>query len=251
LALGKTGLAARSTRQILPGRSAPPIKITAEACGTNLSWHASCSRPLAPSKAARFPPAPPTASWDCPMPLNVVSAFDAATPVAAETFTVAGTSSLNLSSKLGTGTETYDSLSFTLNAVSLTGLGMTGTETIDTVANAQSAMEAVNTAITNLNEFRANANVGAAQNRLDSGSDNLSIAIENAEAARSTLPDLDIASEMTTFTSKQVLLQSGVAMLAQATSCRPTCCVCCSSPGERRGARGSVASPIPASGDAW
>jgi flagellin len=146
--------------------------------------------------------------------LALNTAFDAATAVAAEAFTVAGTSSLSLSFKLGTGTETYDSLSFTLNAVSLTGLGMTGTETIDTAANAESAMEAVNTAITNLNEFRAN--VGAAQNRLEFASDNLSIATENAEAARSTLLDLDLASEMTTFTSKQVLLQSGVAMLAQA-----------------------------------
>jgi flagellin len=146
--------------------------------------------------------------------LALNSAFDAATAVAAEAFTVAGTSDLSLSFKLGTGTETYDSLSFTLNAVSLTGLGMTGTESIDTAGNAENSMEAVNTAITNLNSFRAN--VGAAQNRLQFASDNLSIATENAEAARSTLLDLDLASEMTTFTSKQVLLQSGVAMLAQA-----------------------------------
>jgi flagellin len=146
--------------------------------------------------------------------LALNTAFDATAAVAAEAFTVAGTSQLSLGFKLGTGTETYDSLSFTLNAVSLTGLGMTGTESIDTSGNAESAIEAVNTAITNLNEFRAN--VGAAQNRLDFASDNLSIAIENAEAARSTLLDLDIASEMTNFTSKQVLMQSGVAMLAQA-----------------------------------
>ena len=91
---------------------------------------------------------------------------------------------------------------------------MTGTESIDTAANADNALEAVNIAITNLN--RSRANVGAAQNRLQFASDNLSISTENAEAARSTLLDLDLASEMTTFTSKQVLLQSGVAMLAQA-----------------------------------
>ncbi len=142
------------------------------------------------------------------------TAFDAATAVTAGAFTVTGTSELSLGFKLGSGTETFDSLSFTLNAVSITGLGMTGSESIDTAANADSALEAVNTAITNLNSFRAN--VGAAQNRLDFASDNLSIGIENAEAARSTLLDLDIASEMTNFTSKQVLLQSGVAMLAQA-----------------------------------
>jgi flagellin len=146
--------------------------------------------------------------------LALNTAFDATASVGAEAFTVAGTTQLSLAFKLGTGTETYDSLSFTLDAVSVTGLGMTGTESIDTAANADSALEAVNTAINNLNSFRAN--VGAAQNRLDFASDNLSISIENAEAARSTLLDLDIAAEMTNFTSKQVLMQSGVAMLAQA-----------------------------------
>jgi flagellin len=146
--------------------------------------------------------------------LALNTAFDATASVGAEAFTVAGTTQLSLSFKLGTGTETYDSLSFTLDAISVTGLGMTGSESIDTAANADSALEAVNTAINNLNAFRAN--VGAAQNRLDFASDNLSISIENAEAARSTLLDLDIAAEMTNFTSKQVLMQSGVAMLAQA-----------------------------------
>ena len=70
------------------------------------------------------------------------------------------------------------------------------------------------TAIDNINTFRAN--VGASQNRLDFASSNLAASIENAEAARSQLLDLDIASEITLFTSKQVLLQAGVAMLAQA-----------------------------------
>jgi flagellin len=142
------------------------------------------------------------------------TAFDATAAVGAEAFTVAGTNQLSLAFKLGTGTETYDSLSFTLDAVSVTGLGFTGTETIDTAANAESAMEAVNIAIDNLNSYRAN--VGAAQNRLDFASSNLTISIENAEAARSTLLDLDLAAEMTNFTSKQILMQSGVAMLAQA-----------------------------------
>jgi flagellin len=44
----------------------------------------------------------------------------------------------------------------------------------------------------------------------------VSTAIENLEASRSQLLDLDVAAEMTTFTSKQVLEQAGVAMLAQA-----------------------------------
>jgi flagellin len=82
------------------------------------------------------------------------------------------------------------------------------------VENASAALELINNAIDTLNEFRSD--VGAAQNRLDFASSNLNISVENAEAARSTLVDLDLAQEMTSFSSKQVLMQAGVAMLAQA-----------------------------------
>ena len=94
-----------------------------------------------------------------------------------------------------------------------TDLGVNGDDITDT-ANAATALTNINAAIDTLNTARAD--VGAAQNRLDFASENLQISIENAEAARSTLLDLDLAAEMTTFTSKQVLMQSGVAMLAQA-----------------------------------
>ncbi len=69
-------------------------------------------------------------------------------------------------------------------------------------------------AIDTLNQNRSD--IGAAQNRLTFASNNLATAIENAEAARSTLLDLDVAQEISTFTSKQILVQAGVAMLAQA-----------------------------------
>ena len=62
----------------------------------------------------------------------------------------------------------------------------------------------------------ARANVGASQNRLEFASANLATSVENQEAARSSLLDLDIAAEMTKFTSKQILVQAGVSMLAQA-----------------------------------
>jgi flagellin len=72
----------------------------------------------------------------------------------------------------------------------------------------------VSAALDTLNTARAV--VGAAQNRLEFASDNLATSIENTEAARSSLLDLDVAKEMTMFTSKQILVQSGVSMLAQA-----------------------------------
>ena len=69
-------------------------------------------------------------------------------------------------------------------------------------------------AIDTLNNSRAG--IGAAQNRLDFASANLATAIENAESARSALLDLDVAQEITTLTSKQILVQAGVSMLSQA-----------------------------------
>jgi flagellin len=115
--------------------------------------------------------------------------------------------------KVGTGNETYDSLTFSVNAASASALSL-DSNAIDTAANAETASAAVSAAIDTLNESRSV--VGAAQNRLSFAAQNLASAIENAEAARSTLLDLDVAKEITTFTSKQVLLQTGIAMLAQA-----------------------------------
>jgi flagellin len=96
-------------------------------------------------------------------------------------------------------------------------------------------------AIDTLNTARAD--IGAAQNRLDCAAANLEVAIENSEAARSTLLDLDLAAEITNFTSKQVLMQSGVAMLAQANQLPENCCGCCSRPGVWEGAAPPPASP--------
>ncbi|HEY4136766.1 MAG TPA: flagellin, partial [Alphaproteobacteria bacterium] len=116
--------------------------------------------------------------------------------------------------KLGTGTEQdVDDVTISVGSVSTESLGLDGGDIL-TKANADTASTAIGAAIDVLNKARAG--VGAAQNRLDFASDNLSTTIENTEAARSSLMDLDVASEMTEFSAKQVLVQSGVAMLAQA-----------------------------------
>ena len=127
--------------------------------------------------------------------------------------------------QVGGGNTANDRLSITLNAVDsdTLGAGALGTQTslqdlgataISTAANAQSSVEVVPRAIDDLQ--RARAAVGTSQNRLDFAGQNLATTQENTESARSTLLDLDVAAEMTAFTSKQILVQSGVAMLAQA-----------------------------------
>jgi flagellin len=116
--------------------------------------------------------------------------------------------------KLGTGTTAnVDEVTIGVGSVSTESLGIDG-QNVLTKSGADTASTAISAAIDTLSKARAN--VGASQNRLDFASDNLSSTIENTEAARSSLMDLDVASEMTAFTAKQVLVQSGVAMLAQA-----------------------------------
>lgn len=128
----------------------------------------------------------------------------------------ATSSTTSFTFKVGTGTTgTEDDLSFSLDSITQDALQVNGTAlTGADSSNAETALTAINTAIDNLNTSRAN--LGAAQNRLGFASANLATTIENQEASRSTLMDLDVASEMSMFTSKQVLMQAGVSMLAQA-----------------------------------
>jgi flagellin len=121
---------------------------------------------------------------------------------------------ITLTFKVGTGTvAAEDDLTFSISGVTAALLGVDGDDILNTT-NTETALTNISSAIDTLNTARAE--IGAAQNRLDYATANLQIAIENSEAARSTLLDLDLAAEMTNFTSKQVLMQSGVAMLAQA-----------------------------------
>ncbi len=57
---------------------------------------------------------------------------------------------------------------------------------------------------------------GAAQNRLEHTIANLDNVVENTTAAESRIRDTDMATEMVRFTNKQILLQAGQSMLAQA-----------------------------------
>jgi flagellin len=60
------------------------------------------------------------------------------------------------------------------------------------------------------------AGLGAVQNRLQYALDNLATYEQNLTAARSSIQDVDMASEMTNYTKEQILQQAGTSMLAQA-----------------------------------
>jgi flagellin len=142
------------------------------------------------------------------------TAFIVNTAHTAGSLGLSGTSTQTFIYKVGTGTSpTADEISVTLNSVSAAALGL-GTTNVTSKSQSDAASVAITRAVDTLNNARAN--LGASQNRLEFSSANIATTLENTEAARSNLLDLDVASEMSNFTSKQILVQAGVAMLAQA-----------------------------------
>jgi flagellin len=85
---------------------------------------------------------------------------------------------------------------------------------IDTVGHAQSMLTVLDAAISTVSTRRGN--LGAVQNRLGSTIANLEIASENLSAANSRISDADFAIETANLTKSQIILQAGVAVLAQA-----------------------------------
>lgn len=117
--------------------------------------------------------------------------------------------------RVGSTTATTSTVSINVSSARVSALASgLPTDDITTAANALTSMTDLDTAIGAVNSLRAD--IGTGQNRVNFAAANLASSIENSEAARSNLLDLDVAKEMTTFTSNQVLLQAGVAMLAQA-----------------------------------
>ncbi len=153
------------------------------------------------------------AGSDAEMDLNLATGFATNSSASSAAITLQGNSTTSFMFKVGPGTQSSDDITISLSSVTLDTLGLTNDQ-IDTVGGANTASQDIDAAVDQLNTSRAT--VGALQNRLDFAASNISIATENTEAARSNLMDLDVASEFSNFTSKQILLQAGVAMLAQA-----------------------------------
>lgn len=79
---------------------------------------------------------------------------------------------------------------------------------------AQQSLQIFDKAIVSVSAMRAD--LGAIQNRLQSTINNLSISLENMEAAKSRIRDVDIAEETAELARNNILLQAGTAVLAQA-----------------------------------
>jgi flagellin len=85
---------------------------------------------------------------------------------------------------------------------------------VATTTQAATALTDVTSAITQLGTD--SATVGANQDRLNYTSNELSVLGDNLQAANSQITDVDVAQESTNYAKYQILVQSGVSMLAQA-----------------------------------
>ncbi len=97
--------------------------------------------------------------------------------------------------------------------VTVNKLGLTGMNVV-TKDSAQGNLTKIDDAIKMVSDNRAE--FGALQNRLQSTINNLMIADENLSAANSRVRDVDVALESSELTKRNILAQSGTAMLAQA-----------------------------------
>lgn len=117
--------------------------------------------------------------------------------------------------QVGAFNNASNQIGLSINGASTGALGIaTSAASVGTVAAAQAAMSLVQTAIGTVDGIEAG--VGAVQNQLQAISANLTVGQQNLQAANSQLVDVNMAQMMTTFSTDQILMQTGTAMLAQA-----------------------------------
>ncbi len=118
-----------------------------------------------------------------------------------------------LTLQIGDTADSYNQLNVSIQNMHVNSLGL-GALDISKQASAQAAVDKIKTAINTVSATRGD--LGAIQNRLEHTTKNLAVMTENIQDAESTIRDVDIADEMTTYTKNNILLQSAQAMLAQA-----------------------------------
>ena len=130
-------------------------------------------------------------------------------PAKSLTLDITGIGSLDLQ----TGANEGQQLRIRIPTISLDRLGIEKTE-VDTEENSTKAIVEIKGAIQYVSDARSR--LGAYQNRLEHTINNLDVSSENMTASYSNIMDVDMAEEMTTFTTQQVIAQAATSMLAQA-----------------------------------
>jgi flagellin len=131
--------------------------------------------------------------------------------------TGASTTAYAASLQVGAFKTVNEQIGLSISAVTSESLKLAGTSStvaITSATKALSAVAAVQAAIQTVDKVAST--VGAKQNELNAIVANLTVGQQNLQAANSQLVDVNMAQEMTTFSTDQILMQSGVSMLAQA-----------------------------------
>jgi flagellin len=115
--------------------------------------------------------------------------------------------------QVGLNNVASDQISVDFGGVGLTSLLATAS-TVSTLAGAQASLATIDTAIATVSTARSR--FGAAMNRLEVSSSNIQTMRLNVSAANSRIRDVDVAAESSSLSRNQVLVQSGISMLAQA-----------------------------------
>lgn len=97
--------------------------------------------------------------------------------------------------------------------VSLVGLGLNQSD-VTSKYNAQDSLAMLDKAIDNVSDLRAT--YGSVQSRLQETTENILTSIENISAAKSRIRDTDLAQETSELSKKNIMLQAGTSILAQA-----------------------------------
>lgn len=117
---------------------------------------------------------------------------------------------------LHVGANMDQEFSVRLGNVSATALNLKNEQDAISIATAEEANTTIGTIDEALKTVLKNrADIGAAQNRLEASDRCINVAAENLQASESVIRDTDIAKQMVEYTRDQILMQSGVAMLAQ------------------------------------
>ena len=112
-----------------------------------------------------------------------------------------------------TGANEGQQLAIRIPTISLDRLGIERTE-VTTEESSSRAITEIKGAIQYVSDVRSR--LGAYQNRLEHTVNNLDVTNENMTASYSRIMDVDMAEEMTRYTTEQVISQAATSMLAQA-----------------------------------
>ncbi len=115
--------------------------------------------------------------------------------------------------RLQVGSNEGQVLPVEIPAISLRNMGIENLD-VSTKEGALKGIDDIDGAVKYVSKVRGM--LGAYQNRLESTVNSLDVTSENMTAAYSRIMDVDMAEEMTNYTTYQVLTQAGTSMLAQA-----------------------------------